>query len=238
MITKVSKFFIFITLLLTTSAQAQTIEFDSDELPTESVVALLDSNMAVKNKAISFRNRLEVGFSFGAIIDEMFYNNTAFGLQLYYNFNEEQSIGLKYSDRLSGVSDYSKQFEDTTTSLQMDRAPAPSSIIAGTYRWTFLYGKMSLSKDLTLPTVFSLEADLGVNKYGSQSLPYSAVGVNQKLYIKKHIGVGLTYRIMVYQTLDPMSVKLGQAQPVPDESAFDKKMQISQGLDLGVSYLF
>lgn len=222
----------------TAFAESPAVEFEADELPAESVVPLLDSNMAVKNKSINLRQRLELGLNYGFIIDEMFFNNNLFGLQIYYNVNEEQSFGLKYASRMSGMSDYSQEF--TTRDIYINRSPSPSSILAGIYRWSFLYGKMSLAKDMVIPTLFSAETELGVNKIGTQVLPYSSVGITQKFYMKKTYGLGITYRILVYQTIDPVSTYVGNfpSPNYPAESDFDKKIQVSQSLELGLSYLF
>lgn len=251
MVSMINKCNIFVLCLLAlfsspSLVQAQTLEFDPDELPAESVVPKLDSNMAVKNKSIPLKERLEFGFTYGFIIDEMFFNNNMAGVQAYYNLNDEQALGLKYSSRMSGLSDYSQQFE--SSSVYINRAPVPTAIVAANYRWSFLYGKVSFSKEMVLPTLFSTEFELGTNKIGTQTLPYSSVGVTQKLYMKKAFGLGLTYRLLVYQTVDPVSTHVGNCSPsgtptcntpvYPNESDFSKKIQISQSLELGFSYLF
>lgn len=240
MASMINKITMFILCLFCSSsfAQSQALEFDADDLPTESVVPVLDSNMAIKNKAISLKERLEFALSYGFIIDEMFFNNNMAGVQIYYNLNEDHSLGLKYSSRMTGLSDYSQEF--STKDIYIGRAPTPTSIIAGIYRWSFLYGKMSFSKDLVLPTLFSAEFELGANRIGTQSLPYSSAGVTQKLFMKKAFGLGLTYRLLIYQTIDPVSAYVGNfpAPSYPSESDFSKKIQISQSLELGFSYLF
>jgi hypothetical protein len=69
-------------------------------------------------------------------------------------------------------------------------------------------------------------------------LPYSSIGIGQKLYAWKHWGISLNYRFMFYQILDPVSTSIVAGNPAPSESDFEKKLQISQGIDLGLSYLF
>ncbi|WP_374073656.1 outer membrane beta-barrel domain-containing protein [Bdellovibrio bacteriovorus] len=239
MISKGTKRFILLaTFFIACGGQAEVIQIEADELPTESVIPLLDSNMAVKNRSIPFTGRLELGFMTGTVIDEMFFNNTLWGIQLFYYFNEDSAWGLKYADRLKGLSSYSEQFQSTSAQLDFQKAPSPSTVIAASYRWSFLYGKMSLSKETVVPTVFSIEADLGVHKIGTQNLPWTSAGISHKVFVKKHIGVGLSYRLLLYQTLDPVSADVGSAAPTPSESDFDKKIQISQSLDVAVTYLF
>lgn len=229
---------IFSIVFLAYSAQAAVIEFEADEIPSESVLPVLDSNMAVKKKQIPLNGRLELGFLYGSVIDEMFYNNLIWGLQFLYNIDDESAVGLKYGDHLNGKSSYAEQFESTSARLNFDKAPAPGRFITASYRWTFLYGKMSLSKNLVLPTLFSTESDLGILQVGGQNLPYGAVGVTHKMVIKKQWGIGLSYRLLVYQTLNPVSVSIRNSSPTPQESDFEKKLQISQSLDLALSYLF
>ncbi|MDG0815645.1 outer membrane beta-barrel domain-containing protein [Bdellovibrio svalbardensis] len=239
MISKATKILLVLALnLFALSSQATVIQFDADELPTESVVPILDSNMAVKNKAIPLAGRLEVGLFTASVIDEMFFNNSLWGFEAFYSFSEDKAWGLKYADRMSGLSSYSDQFQSTSAKPSFSKAPAPSSILTASYRWTFLYGKMSLSKSMVLPTMFATEVDAGANKVGGQSLPYTSFGITHKLFFKKHVGVGLSYRLLLYQTLDPVSVDLGSAAPTPSESDFSKKIQLSQSLDIALSYLF
>jgi outer membrane beta-barrel protein len=226
---------------LVPAAHAATVEFAPEELPTESVVPVLDSNMAVKKKLIPFTHRLELGLTYGSVIDEMFFNNTMLGIEAFFHMSEDYALGFKYYSRDSGLSSYSEQFEQGTGSgnkLDFSAAPQPKSIMALTYRWDLLYGKVSFGKNAILPTTFNMDIDLGMNEYGGQALPYSSIGIGQKLYAWKHWGISLNYRFMFYQILDPVSTSIVASNPAPSESDFEKKLQISQGIDLGLSYLF
>jgi len=239
MISKVTN--LIVVLLIATfsvATFATSVEFAQDDLPTESVIPVLDSNMAVKKKLIPFSHRFELGLTYGSIIDEMFFNNTLLGIQASYYLSEDQGLGIKYQSRMSGLSTYSDQFSQSSQHLQFSEAPEPTTIITANYHWTFLYGKVSFGKTTILPTTLYLDADLGMNKFGGQDLPYSAIGMGQKFFIQKHWGVFLTYRIMLYQIIDPVSAKISSSAPTPSESDFDKKIQVSQGIDLGLSYLF
>lgn len=239
MILKGTKRFILLSIIFATLAsRAEVIQIEADELPAESVIPILDSNMAVKNRSIPFSGRLEIGVMTGSVIDEMFFNNTLWGLQLFYYYNEDSAWGIKYANRLNGISSYSEQFQNTSAQLDFQKAPTPSTIMTASYRWSFLYGKMSVSKDTVVPTVLSTETDIGVHKMGSQNLPWTSFGISHKVFIKKHVGIGLSYRLLIYQTLDPASADLGSSAPTPSESDFDKKIQISQSLDAALTYIF
>ncbi|WP_374029941.1 outer membrane beta-barrel domain-containing protein [Bdellovibrio bacteriovorus] len=219
-------------------ALAETEEVDYNDLPAESVIPILDSKLAVKSPSISFRGRFEVGIALGNVIDEMFFNNTLWGFQAFYHSDEDTAWGLKYFDRSEGLSTYSDQFANTSAQLDFKKAPSPTVILMGSHRWSFLYGKMSFTKDLVLPSTISVETDLGINKMGSQDLPIIGLGLNHTIFIKKHIGIGLAYRLLLYQTFDPTSSDLGASAPRPSESDFDKTVQISQNLEFNLSYLF
>ncbi|MGZ3769464.1 MAG: outer membrane beta-barrel domain-containing protein [Bdellovibrio sp.] len=238
MISKANKLIFLVTVFLSLSGNAAVIEFAEDEIPSESVVPVLDSNLAVKNKLIQLKGRGEIGLLGGTVIDEMFYNNTIYGVQFYYNVDSENAFGVKYLDRSKGLSEYSDQFKNSQKHLDFNKAPAPGSILAATYRWSFLYGKISLSKNIVIPTVFSTETDLGINKDGQQNLPYGSLGITHKVYIKQNWGIGVSYRILVYQILNPVSANIGSSGPALSESDFSKKIQISQSIDLALSYLF
>ncbi len=81
------------------------------------------------------------------------------------------------------------------------------------------------------------QVDLGMHKVGTQSMPYSSIGLSQKFFTRNRWGIGLTYKIMLYQTIDPVSAYVGGTSQ-PNESQFSKKIQSSQAFSLDLSYLF
>lgn len=215
---------------------AAPLTIEEEDLPAESVVPRLDSNMAVKNRLVPLDGRLEIGGSYGDIIDEMFYDSTLLGFQAFYHVTDDTAWGLRYLNRSTGLGTYGEQFT-SQSGTDFSKSPAPGAIIAGIYRWSFLYGKMSFSKDLVFPTIFSLEGDVGINKIGTQNLPYTAIGVSHKLMMKRHFGLSLSYRWLLYQTINPVSSNIRPGSN-PSESDFSKKLQISQTIDIGMSWLF
>jgi outer membrane beta-barrel protein len=236
---KKSILLLFISLLFVPMAiHAEEIKFSEDVLPTESVLPKLDSVDAVRNRLLSHKGRFEVGLDYLWAIDELFYNTSLYGVQAYYHLNNDFGLGAKYYQNSPGKNDYGNQFEQIGNPLQFDRAPAPKSITALSLLNRILYGKISVTKDTVLPFVVNMEYDLGLNKYGSKMLVYSAVGLSHKIYFKHSIGVGLTYHIQVHEVPNPVSVNIREASPTPSESDFAKKVQISQSIALGVSYLF
>lgn len=227
-------------LILTLSfaqVKAEEIKFNDDVLPTESVLPKLDSVDAVRNRLLSHKGRFEVGLDYLWAVDELFFNTTLYGFQGYYHLNNDIGLGLKYYQYASGLNDYGKQFDQAAT-IKFDRAPAPQSIFALSLLNRILYGKISVTKETILPFIVNIEYDLGLNKYGTKSLFYSAVGLSHKIYFKGNVGVGLTYHLQVHEVPNAVSVNIKEASPIPSESDFTKKIQISQSIALGVSYLF
>lgn len=217
--------------------KAEEIKFSDEVLPTESVMPKLDSVDAVRNRMLNHKGRFEVGLDYLWAIDELFYNTSLLGFQAYYHVSNDIGWGLKYYQRGSGTNEYGQQF-DAESNIKFDRAPAPKSIVAVSFLNRIMYGKISATKETILPFIVNLEYDIGLNKYGSKNLFYSAIGIGHKLYFKKQIGVGLTYHIQFHEILDPVSTSIKESSPPAAESDFSKKMQISQTIALGVTYLF
>ncbi len=88
-------------------------ELDADNLPTESVLPIVDSDIVVRNRKVAFAKRVDVSISTGLVIDEMFFDNKFFSFAAFYNTSDDVAYGLKYLSRVAGESDYSKQFSQT-----------------------------------------------------------------------------------------------------------------------------
>ncbi|MFZ3231796.1 MAG: outer membrane beta-barrel domain-containing protein [Pseudobdellovibrio sp.] len=234
---KIANLLVVVILTGCSFVQAEEITFNEDVLPTESVMPKLDSNDAVRKRLLNHKSRFEVGVDYLWAIDELFFNTSLFGFQAYYHANNDIGYGFKYYQYSAGTNDYGKQF-DQAAQLKFERAPAPKSIIALSMLNRIMYGKISMSKDKVLPFMVNLEYDLGVNKYGSKSLFYSSIGIEHKVYFKDNIGVGLMYQVHIHQVPNAVSVNIKESSPVPSESDFTTKTQISQCIALGVSYLF
>ncbi|MBC7464833.1 MAG: outer membrane beta-barrel domain-containing protein [Bdellovibrio sp.] len=238
---KAANFFIFVSFVIFgLTAKAEEIKFNDDVLPTESVMPKLDSVDAVRNRLLSHKGRFEIGLDYLWAIDELFFNTSLYGFQAYYHLSNDIGLGFKYYQYGSGTNDYGKQFEQATAgnAMKFDRAPAPKSIAALSLLNRIMYGKISVTKETILPFIVNIEYDLGLNKYGDKTMLYSAVGLSHKIYFQKNIGVGLTYHLQVHEVPNPVSVSIKENSPVPAESDFTKKVQISQSIALGLSYLF
>ena len=217
-------------------AFAEEALINEDILPTESVFPLLDSEDMVMNRQLNHTHRFEIKADLLIALDELFNDNKLLGITGYYHFNNDLGFGLKYYQYPSAFNTYKQQFD--TKGVFLDRAPQPVSIFVVSLANRILYGKISVSKDLVLPLTLEAQYDLGVNKYGIQSLLYSAFSLSNKLYLQKKYIIDLSYTLQLHQVINPVSADIRQASPLPDESAFAKKLQFSQCLSVGFGYLF
>ncbi len=223
-------------LVKPTRAFAEETLITEDLLPTESVFPLLDSEDMVMNRQLNHTHRFEVKADLLIALDELFNDNKLLGITAYYHLNNDLGFGLKYYQYPAAFNSYKQQFD--TKGVFIDRAPQPKSIFAASLVNRILYGKISVSKDLILPLTLEAQYDLGINKYGTQSLPYSAFSLSNKLYLQRKYIIDLSYTLQLHQVINPVSADIRQASPVPDESAFTKKIQFSQCLSIGLGYLF
>lgn len=231
--------FLMVLSVQITKAQSEQKEVVAPtQLPNESVVPVLDSPNAVRNRFLQFKNRFEASLNLGWMLDEPFFNNSFTGLELSYHLNEVSGVGMKFGTFGSGLSSYSKTFKDFSDT-RYDLAPAPENLLGFTYNHRFLYGKISLSQDKVLPTVVEGKAELSSVKQGGQSMIRVAVGVVNKFYINKNTGLGLGYHFLIHESLNPNSVDLTPTPtPTPEDSDFSKRTEFSHSLDLNLSYLF
>lgn len=219
-----------------TYARADDAAIAEDLLPTESVFPLLDSEDMVMNRQLNHTHRFELKADLLVALDELFNDNKLFGITGYYHLNNDLGFGLKYYQYSSGFNSYKSQFD--AKGVFIDRAPQPKSIFAASLVNRILYGKISVSKDLILPLTLEAQYDLGINKYGTQSLFYSAFSLSNKLFLQKKYVIDLSYILQLHQVINPVSADVRQGSPLLDESAFSKKLQFSQGLSIGLGYLF
>lgn len=229
-----NKLLFLILILGAALASAQKIDFPQDELPSESVEPILDSPKAVLNKKQTFAKKFEVGFVPGWNLSEPFYNNLYLGFSAVYNISEENGFGIKYLKWGSGLSDYAGQF----TSLDFNRAPAPSQYVGFSYEHRPLYGKVSLSKENVSPFLLYLSMDVGYLDYLSRKTPSLGLGVGQKIYFNPHLGMGFGLNLKMQQVLDTLSVSVRRDVAASSEDAYSNKFQVGMDLDFKMLWLF
>lgn len=231
-----NKIFLFLTLILiSSSVKAEEIVFSPDVLPTETVFPELDSRDMVRNRKLSHAKRFEVKTDFLWVLDELFQNGQLLGINLFYHTSNDIGFGVKYYSYSNQLNDYGDTFQSRGADLKS--APMPKSIFAVSLINRILYGKISISQNLVLPLTFDLQYDLGMNQYGKSSLPYGAIGGSHKLYFKRNWIFDIAYFLQLHQVLNPVSKDI-RNPPIPSESSFEEKFQVSQALVLGLGYLF
>ncbi len=229
-------------LLLSSVAKAD-IQFPEDELPSESVIPILDSPKAVLNRTIEYTQAWETKLNYGWLLDEPFYQNSYLAVGLGYSWSEISGISFRYLKWGQGLSDYSKQFEGATSNPQFGRAPGPDMGYSLSYDYRFFYGKVSFSKKSVIPTVLGSTFEGGMIKYGSRNLPFFGVGLQNAYYFsdpgaKSHWGINIGVRLFLRNMVDPLSGNLSSSTAAPSESSFSTKTRFSTSLDFGLQYLF
>ncbi len=230
---------LFIVATLASPLMAQTseqIQFSTDILPTESVLPRLDSGDMVIHRAVDHEKRFEAKADLMWVLDELFSDGKLFGVTFHYHLNNDLGVGFKYYQYSAGFNQYKSGFD--SKGVRIERGPQPKSIMAVSLVNRILYGKISIGKQKVLPLTLDVQYDLGMNKYGTRDLFYSAVSLSNKLFIKKHIIIDLSYALQFHDVINPVSVDVRQASPVAAESQFKKKFQISQAISMGLGYLF
>ena len=91
------------------SVFAETIQFPTEELATESVLPVFDQPTSVRNRVVSLSKRIEIGFLGGYALTEPFYNPFQIGGTLSYHINEDHGINLFGTTFLTGLSNEASQ---------------------------------------------------------------------------------------------------------------------------------
>ncbi len=229
---------LFLVSILGFSAMAVEITFPQEELPNESFPPQLDSPQVVIARKVVFAKTWEPQLSYGWLLDEPFYQNGFLSLGLTYSWSEFAGVTVKALSWSKGLSDYSNQFAKTNAALRFGRAHGPEMGYTLTYNDRLLYGKVSFSKDVILPTTITALYELGVIQYGQQSLPLAGAGIKNAWYLSKAWSFNMGLHIYLRQALDPLSADLKAASPAPAESSFTATTRLSTSFDLGIQYLF
>lgn len=232
--------FLLFCSVMTVHAEEIEIKFSESELPSETVFPVVDFPDAVIHRSLSFEKRFEARVMGGWFLDDPFYSNQYFGGTLLYHSSEIHSFGIRYQKWTGGLSTYSKQLDSPEgNSLRLERAPGPDSAYSLVYENQAYYGKISVGQAAVVPLTFSILGELGAIKYGSKNYPSMAAGMSQRFYFGQHFGVNVDLRLLLHQSLNPVSTdKIQAVNDPPSESEFSTRTEFSTQMDLGVLYLF
>lgn len=227
--------------VLAIPTRAETIQFPTEELATESVLPVFDQPTSVKNRTVSLAKRIELGLLMGYALTEPFYNPFQFGGTISYHFNETHGINIYGSTYLQGLSNEASQLNPIPGSLgvyaNLQYAPAPKYLAIASWQYSAFYGKLSLTKDYVINLHLYGLAGAGMYGIGDVSKPVIAVGLGQKFHFTPSLSFRFDLRLLTYQGPDPTSIRLDQKTSVQPASAFSERLFFEGLLNFGVSYM-
>ena len=194
-IKKLQLLFLSYCLLFSSLAQAVKISFPDEELATESVLPQVDIPAMVLNRNINLKNRVELNVSLGAGLDEPFFFSLYPMGQLTFHVTEVHSVsllGIYYPPLLSSTGNNLKEGKGLSEGRSFDatKAPYPQMSAFLNYQYSPFYGKISLSKILNLNLSIYGFTGLGlVVSSQADRFPAANIGIGQKLYITKWLGL-------------------------------------------------
>lgn len=232
-----------LVVLFVADAEAETIQFPTDELATESVLPIFDQPTSVKNKVVPLSKRVELGVLFGYALTEPFYNPYQYGGEISYHFDEENGLNLYGSIFMEGLSNEASQLNpipglSPPVNANLQYGPAPKYLGIASWQYSAYYGKLSLTKDYVMNLHLYGLAGLGMIGLGDASKPVIAVGLGQKFYFDPSWAFRFDLRLLAYQGPDPVSIRLDNKSGPQPASAFDEKTFFEGLLNVGVSYMF
>jgi outer membrane beta-barrel protein len=225
---------------LSTPAVAETIQFPTEELATESVLPVFDQPMSVKNRTVSLAKRIEFGLLMGYALTEPFYNPLQIGGTLSYHINEDHGINLYGVTFLQGLSNEAAQLNPipgTVINGNLQYGPAPKYLGILSWQYSAFYGKLSFTKDYVMNLHLYGLAGVGMYGLGDASKPVLTVGLGQKFHFTPSLSFRFDLRLLAYQGPDPVSLRLDNKTSVQPSSAFDNKLYFEGLLNFGVSYM-
>jgi len=221
----------------TQQSQATDI-YDAQSLSKGTVLPRVDYPETVLNKNVTFTKKFEIALERLTATDELFFNNALYGVKLGYHWNEEFSFGINYQKWSSGLNEYGQTFADHSTALDFSRAPQPQSNFLLYLSHLYFYGKISFTRDTVLTHVFLGRYSLGMTQYDVGTLPHFNYALGFQTYFNRKFFFELGYGLSLHQAYNAVSQDIRTASPVVDKQSFDKKLQLSQYLNLIFGVIF
>ena len=239
-----SKYFLqsaFMILALMTAGVAHAqLEVPEEELAKESVLPRFERGEAVKNRLVTTAGRAEIGGYAGWNFTEPIYNQTKFGLNLGYHFDETHAFAVNFVKWMDGRNN---QYTDLLAKQGLDfmRAPSLEMAVWGNYEMKAYYGKMSMSKYAITNLHLYPILGVGVSKYTHKVYPGVNTGLGMKFYFTNSLALRFDFKLQMAQGVNPF---LGGGKlintptnPKPSPSDFSDKFYLGTILDVGLSIL-
>ena len=231
-----------IQIFFATLSFGEVIEFSDKELAQESVLPVFETLSVVKNRNVVTEGKFEIGAAFGFNLTEALYNNTNYGVQFTYHFDETHAVNIFsfiIADGLSSMGSDLKSGKGLETgSFDASLAPHPESMHFLNYEFTAYYGKISLSKEVNLNLSLYGILGAGTISFGSVNNFGGNIGLGQKFFFSPHFAFRFDLRLMAYQGPDPTSVSNLSGSTKPDPSEFSDMTFYHTVLNTGVTWLF
>ena len=239
--------FVFVAafILQRTAWAAETVDLPREELAQESVLPIFDKPTSIKNRNVHTAGRFDADIFYGLAMTEPIGNVSKLGFGIYYNINEDHSLGFLYAKNSTGLSTYAMQLHDQF-GLDFNRVPKQDSTMMLDWNIKAFYGKMSISKSIVFNTSLYGTIAAGMVQYVHKSFPALALGFGQKFYFSNHFSLRADLRLYAHNAPTPFlnnalkdGSKPGQTpDTVPAPNDFKERMTYSTNLDVGLSYLF
>ncbi|MFS4459653.1 outer membrane beta-barrel domain-containing protein [Bdellovibrio sp. HCB2-146] len=219
-------------LLHRTAFAQETVELPVEELAKESVLPLFDKSESVKSRTVVTAKKIDINLLYGLALTEPVANVSKFGVSGYYNWDENNALGVLFFVNSTGLSSYANQLESKFPGQvkSFANAPMPKSTILVDYNAKAFYGKMSLSKSLVVNTTLLGSIGVGAVQYDNKTYPALAVGLGQKFYFNPHWALRFDLRLYANEAPIPFVA--------PSATTYDDRMTYTTTLDVGLTYLF
>lgn len=215
------------------------VDVPEEELARESVLPRFERGEAVKNRTIVSAKKVEIGGYFGWNFTEPIYNQSKFGANLGYHFDETHGLMLNFVKWMDGRNN---QYTDLLSKQGLDFSRAPNLEMAAwlNYEMQAYYGKMSLSKTAVTNLHLYPILGAGVTKYTHKVFPGVNAGLGMKFYLTNSLALRFDFKLQMSQGVNPFlgGGKILTSNPVrPAPSDFGDKFYLGTIFDVGLSLL-
>lgn len=223
---------------------AETIEFDDEELASESVLPVFDKTIAVKNRKIKTAGRFEVGAGAGLNLIEALYNKMEINVNATFHFSEIHALNVFAHILQTDLSNMGTDLQagkglDAGQTFDASRAPAVSSILLANYQHNAYYGKISLSKQNVMNVAVYGILGAGLVQFEDSTNVAFNVGFGQKFYFTPSFALRFDMQLTMYQGPDATSkfpLSAGGEKLGSDD--FDQTTFFRSFLTAGAVFLF
>ena len=239
---KILFLFLLVPSVALAEGEPEVIEFDEEELATETVLPIFDNSVSVRNRNIEKAGRFEIGINSGLTLAEAFYDQLNYGGHITYHLSESHAISGSILMWNQGLSNYGEQLQNGEgldgITFDASRAPAPEQWLSLNYHYSAYYGKMSVSKQSVVNTTLFGTVGLGMINNGDSQLPALNVGVGQNFYLTKNFALRWDLLLLMFQGPDPTTVQplLTGGEELSGDS-FDEELYTNPLIQVGISYM-